>query len=449
MINRSWTISRRSFAKAFAATAAATGLPLWFLERDQAEAAEPPKTTSPNDRPGIAVVGCGGRGTGVARDSMRFGNILAVCDADQAHAEAGVKAFTKDGKKPQIYSDFRKILERDDIHIVVNGTPDHWHTLNNLAAVKAKKDVYSEKPLTLTVDEGKRLVQAVRANKAVLQTGTQQRSDKNFRLACELVRNKRIGKLEKIVVWLPAGLHGGPFKPVPVPANLNWDYWLGQAPQVEYMKERCHRDFRFWLEYSGGTITDWGAHHNDIAFWATGLKGPDSVEGKVLVPPVPGGFTAFSEYEVQFTYSSGVKHYLKTTKDDSIFGGVINKEGQRNGIRFEGSDGWIWVRRGAIECSNEELLSTPLPASAERLYVSTDHMGNFFDCVRSRKDPICDVETGHRSASECHLAVISLRLGRKLQWDVEREEFTGDGAKDANAWVAREQRKPYDYSWAS
>jgi predicted dehydrogenase len=232
-----------------------------------------------------------------------------------------------------------------------------------------------------------------------------------------------------------------------VPPGLNWDYWQGQAPATDYVKERCHTNFRFWLEYSGGTITDWGAHHNDIAFWATGMKGPSEVEAKVLVQPVPGGYTAPSEYEVLFTYSNGVKHYIKTTKDDSIFGGVINQNGQRNGIKFEGTEGWIWVRRGALEASKDEIITTPLPATAERLYVSNNHMRNFFDCVRSRKDPICDVETGHRSASECHLAQIALRLGRKLQWDAEREQFTGDGAADANRWVAREQRKPYDYSF--
>ncbi len=442
-------ISRRSFLKTCAATAAATGLPGWFLERDQALAAAAPARLGPNDRPGIALVGCGGRGTGVAQDAVRFGEMLAVCDVDKGHAERAAKGFAKDGKTPGQYSDFLKVMERDDIHVIVNGTPDHWHTLVNLAATKARKDVYSEKPLTLTVDEGKRLVRAVRANRVVLQTGTQQRSDRNFRLACELVRNGRIGKLQQIVVWVPAGLRGGPFASSPVPAGLDWDRWLGQAPKVDYVKERCHTTFRYWLEYSGGTITDWGAHHNDIAFWGTGLKGPDEVEGKVLVQPVPGGYTAFPEYEILFTYANGVKHYLKTTKDDNIFGGEVNPKGQRNGVRFEGTDGWIWVRRGAIEASTEELLRTPLPASAERLTLSRDHMGNFFESVRSRKDPICDVETGHRSASECHLAVIALRLGRNLKWNVEREEFVGDGAAEASAHLAREMRKPYDYSFVS
>ncbi len=441
------SLSRRSFVKTCLASAAATGLPAWFLEQDRAMAAAAPKALGPNDRPGIALVGCGGQGSGDAANACRFGDILAVCDVDRRHAENAAKRLTKNGKTPEILSDFRKVMEREDIHVVINGTPDHWHTLVNLAAARAKKDIYSEKPLTLTVDEGKRLVQAVRANKVVLQTGTQQRSDRNFRLACELVRNQRIGRLQQIVVWLPAGLRGGPFASSPVPEGLDWDYWQGQAPKVDYVKERCHVTFRYWLEYSGGTITDWGAHHNDIAFWATGMKGPDAVEAKALAQPVPGGYTAFSEYEVQFTYSNGVRHFIKTTRDDNIFGGVVNQQGQRNGIRFEGTEGWIWVRRGAIEASKDEILTAPLPSGAERLYVSQDHMGNFFECVRSRKDPICDVETGHRSASECHLAQIALRLGRKLQWSVEREEFTGEGAGEANQWVARPMRQPYDYSF--
>ncbi|MBU6400687.1 MAG: Gfo/Idh/MocA family oxidoreductase, partial [Verrucomicrobia bacterium] len=350
-------------------------------------------------------------------------------------------------RTPAVFGDFRKVMERDDIHIIVNGTPDHWHTLVNLAAAHARKDVYAEKPLTLTIAEGQRLIQAVRANQVVLQTGTQQRSDRRFRLACELVRNQRIGKLQQILVWLPAGLRGGPFRSSPVPDGLNWDYWQGQAPRHDYIKERCHLYFRYWLEYSGGTITDWGAHHNDIAFWATGLEGPDTVEGKVLVQPIPGGYTAPSEYEVQFTYANGVRHVIKTTTDDNIYGGVVNANGQRNGIRFEGTDGWIWVTRGDIEASNDDILTTPLPANAERLYVSNNHMGNFFDCVRTRKDPICPVETGHRSASECHLAQIALRLGHQLHWEVDREQFVGDHADAANAWVARAMRKPYDYSF--
>ncbi|WCJ60599.1 Gfo/Idh/MocA family oxidoreductase [Fontisphaera persica] len=446
MTAKRFYISRRSFSKSVALAAAAAGLPVWFYEEAQAQPATPP-ARSAEEKFGLALVGCGGRGTGVAMEALQYGELRAICDVDRRHLERAAAEFKKRNQNPDLVTDFRKLMERDDIHVILNGTPDHWHTLVNLAAARARKDIYSEKPLTLTVAEGQELVKAVKKYKVVLQTGTQQRSDAKFRLACELVRNRRIGQLKTITVWLPAGLHGGPFAPAPVPEGLDWDYWQGQAPAVPYVKERCHVTFRYFLEYSGGTITDWGAHHNDIAFWATGFNGPSAVRGKVLVAPVPGGYTAPSEYEVEFQYPNGVLHYIKTTKDDNIFGGVVNPNGQRNGIRFEGTEGWIWVRRGAIEASQEEILTTPLPANAERLYVSRNHMENFFECVRSRKAPICDVETGHRSASECHLAQIALRLGRPLRWDANKERFVGEGAKEANTHLARPMRKPYDYSF--
>lgn len=440
-------VSRRSFLRRGAILAAASGLPAWFVERELARAGEPARRPRPNDRPGIALIGCGGMGRGDANNALRFGDLMAVCDVDEGHAEAAAKQFTRDGRAPARYSDFRKVLERDDIQVIIQATPDHWHTLVNMAAVRAKKDVYGEKPLTLTIDEGRRLAQAVRENRAVLQTGSQQRSDRRFRLVTELVRNGRLGKLRQVTVYLPAGLRGGPFAPSPAPAGLNWDYWLGQAPRVDYVKERCHTTFRYWLDYSGGTMTDWGAHHNDIARWAIGLEGPVAIEAQVRAEPVPGGYTAISEYEVVFTYANGVRHIVKTTPDDNIFGGVVKRDGQRNGLRFEGTDGWIWVNRGDLEASDEALLSTPLPASAPRLEVSNDHMGNFFECVRTRRDPICHVEVGHRSASMCHLAAIALALRRKLEWDPAREQFIGDGSAQANARIAREQRRPYDYSF--
>jgi predicted dehydrogenase len=442
-----FNVSRRSFLRNCSVAAVATGLPVWFFEREVAVAAVPQKPLGANDRPGIALVGCGGMGRGDAGNASRFGEILAVCDVDEKHVDAAAKQFTKDGKTPVKYNDFRKVMERDDIHVVITATPDHWHTLVNLAATKAGKDVYAEKPLTLTIDEGKRLVRAVRKHKTVLQTGSQQRSDGRFHLACELVRNGRIGKLKEVTVWLPAGLREGPFKPQPVPTELNWDFWLGQAPKVDYLPQRCHTMFRYWYDYSGGTMTDWGAHHNDIALWAIGLPGPAEVEGKALAQPIPGGYTAISEYEVKFTYPNGVVHNARTTKADNIFGGVEEPEGQRNGVRFEGTDGWLWVNRGNLRASDKGLIETALPDSAQRLYKSEDHMGNFFDCVRTRKLPICEVEVGHRGASVCHLGAIALRTGLKLKWDSAREKFVGENAKEGNRFLAREMRKPYDYSF--
>lgn len=443
-------ISRRRFLHRVSGIAAGTALPMWFIEREVARAAEETKAvTSPNARPRVALIGSGGQGTGDATNSLRFCDIVAVCDVDSKHADGAIASLTKDGKKPEKFSDFRKLLERDDIDAVINGTPDHWHTLINIGAAKAKKDIYSEKPLTLTIDEGKHVVKAVRDNKVILQTGTQQRSSIRFRMACELVRNGRIGKLKEVNVWLPAGLRAGPFQPKPVPAELNWDFWQGQAPAHDYMPERCHQTFRNWFDYSGGTMTDWGAHHMDIGYWAVGLVAPVSIQGKPLATPIPGGYTTFSEYEVRFEYANGVVFNVRTTADDSPFGGVINPDGQRNGIRFEGSDGWIWVNRDGINASERDLLQAPLPDDAERLYVSNDHMGNFFECVGNRKDPICSVEVGHRSASVCHLGAISLRTGKALQWDPEKELFTGENADEANGYVAREMRKPYDYTFVS
>ena len=444
-----FNISRRAFLRRCGLLAAMTGLPLWFIERQQLSAAETTKNPTPNDRPGIALVGCGGQGKWDATNASAFGDILAVCDVDANRAAAYAENFTVGGKVPAIYHDFRKLMERDDIHIIVNATPDHWHTLVNMAAAKAHKDVYGEKPLTLTIDEGRHLVKAVRANGIVLQTGTQQRSSQRFRLACELVRNGRLGKLQRAQVFLPAGLRDGPFKSSAVPDGLDWDFWQGQTSATAYVKERCHGNFRFWYDYSGGTMTDWGAHHNDIAYWAIGVLAPEKIEARHFAEPIPGGYTTFSEYEVKYTYANGILLQINTTKDDTIYGGVVNPQGQRNGIRFEGTHGWIWVNRDEITASDPQLLRTPLPDNAVRLYKSKDHMGNFIDCVRSRELPICDVETGHRSATMCHLGAIALRTGNKLTWDSTDEKFTGFHAKKANAYVAREMRKPYDYSFVS
>ena len=433
-------LTRRFFIKSSAGLAAAAGLPKWFLERESVYAAEP--KLGPNDKPAVALVGCGGQGRGDARSAARFGQIVAVCDVDKHNLAEGKKMFPE----AKEYADFRKVMERDDIHAIVCGTVDHWHTLVSMAAMRSGKDIYCEKPLTLTIDEGKRLVKTMRDTRRILQTGSQQRSDRRFRLACELVRNGRIGKLKHIDVWLPAGPRRGPFAASQPPEELNWDFWVGQTPKVEYVKERCHGSFRYWWEYSGGTMTDWGAHHNDIALWGLGLdrSGPVTVEGKELVEMIPGGFTASAEYEVKFTYANGVTQTTRSTMGDTPYGGRQG-EGQRNGVRFNGADGWIWVTRGDIGASKPELLEDRPGAGSIQLYESSDHMKNFFDCIRSRKDPICDAEIGHRSASVCHLGVIAVRLGRKLQWDPDKEKFMNDS--DANHWLKREMRDGYGYDF--
>jgi predicted dehydrogenase len=247
----------------------------------------------------------------------------------------------------------------------------------NLGAARAKKDVYAEKPLTLTIDEGRRLVNAVQKSGIVLQTGTQQRSSAAIPAwpanSCATVESESCRPRMSGCRLVCAK---GPFATVSRRRpNLNWDFWLGQAPKVDYVRERCHRTFRFWYDYSGGTMTDWGAHHNDIAYWAIGLLAPEKVESRVLTQPIPGGYDTFSEYEVNYTYANGIQLNIRTTRDESFSGAKLKEDGQRNGIRFEGTEGWIWVNRDGISASDPELLKTPLPENAVRLYSSSNHMG--------------------------------------------------------------------------
>ena len=257
-----------------------------------------------------------------------------------------------------------------------------------------------------------------------------------------------IGKLTHVQSVLPAGPHGGPFAPSAVPAGLDWDFWQGQTRAVEYIQEKCHGSFRYWYDYSGGTMTDWGAHHNDIALWGIGQErsGPTQIEGKPLVEEVPGGYTAASQYRVEYTYANSVKHTCRSVAADNPAGRLTGKLGAEelpNGVKFEGSNGWIFVSREKLEASQPELLSTPLAANAHRLYASNHHLGNFFDCVRSRKAPVAEAEIGHRSVSVCHLGVLALRLGRVLHWDPEHERFVND--KDADRYLVREMRQPWSY----
>jgi predicted dehydrogenase len=434
--------SRRDLIKSASAVAAASMLPAWFIEECRAaEAQKPQPPKSPSEQVRFALIGCGGRGTGDAKEATRFGKVVAICDVDAGHIANAKKTF----KEAEAYSDFRKLLERKDVDAVICGTVDHWHTLVAMAAMKAGKDIYCEKPLTLTIDEGRRLVQVQKETGRILQTGTQQRSDARFRLAVDLIRNGVLGKLQTAEVWLPAGLRKGPFQTSDVPQGFDYEFWQGQTPAVPYVKERTHFSFRYWWEYSGGTMTDWGAHHNDIVLWALGMdgSGPVSIEGKQLVDMIPGGYTAASEYDVTYTYASGVVHRCRSTTASEWNGAVKDKNGQQHGIKFTGSNGWIWVTRGTITASDRELLKTKIPED-KRVYASNDHMGNFVDCVKSRKPTTCPAEVGHRSASVAHLGVTAIRLGRKLNWDPAKEEYVNDS--EASKYIAREMRKPYDYS---
>lgn len=443
MKNKNRYISRHRFLESVGALSVAASLPAWMTAGCATTKGQPSPRLSPNDTIQVGLVGCGPQGTWNALSMEGLGaKVVALCDVDAQHLEQAKERFPE----AQGYEDFRELVNRDDVDAVICGTVDHWHTLVSMAAMKAGKDVYCEKPLTLTIDEGKRLVDMEKKTGRILQTGTQQRSSIYFRMACNLLRNKRIGEIKHVDVWIPAGLREGPFSVSPVPEGFNYDFWMGPTPSVPYVKEHTHWSFRYWWEYSGGTMTDWGAHHNDIVLWALDMdgSGPVSIEGKQLLDMIPGGYTAASEYDVKYTYDNGIVHRCRSTTANDWGGRVKDPDGQQHGIKFTGTDGWIWVTRGEINASDRSILGDELPAGAERVYESTDHRANFLECMRSRKAPICPAEVGHRSTSVGQLGVIAIRLGREIRWDPVREQFNGDA--EAQNYLQRPMRESYDYT---
>lgn len=378
----------------------------------------------------VGVIGTGGRGSDLMRSAVA--NVVAVCDVDSKHlAGAAAEVEKRTGRKPAQYADFRRLLENRDIDAVICGTPDHWHALVTTLACQAGKDVYCEKPLTLTLREGRVMTQVARATRRVVQTGSQQRSDTKFRKGCELVRNGRIGRVKSVKVGLTYVNFNTQVVPdSEPPAELNYDLWLGPAPWRAYNRNRVHYNFRFYWDYSGGQMTNWGAHHLDIAQWGLGMddSGPVEISATATFDEAKR-FEVPVESDITYTYASGVKLFCTQGPD------------RKTGTTFVGEKGWIHVNRGVLEASDEELLGEPLPAEATRLYVSSDHMDNWFDCIKSRKLPICDVEVGHRSSSVCHLGSLAMRLGRPLKWDPVKEEFQGDA--EANAKRFYDYRKPW------
>jgi predicted dehydrogenase len=368
---------------------------------------------------------------------------VAVCDVDKGHREKAVEdvkkaaeAHKKDASDVKAYEDFRELLDRKDVQAVTIATPDHWHVLVAIDALRKGKDVYCEKPLTLTIAEGQALLKVVKGTKAIFQVGSQQRSDDRFRLACELVRNGRLGKIKTVETRI-GGLDPkatGPFKTAPVPDGLDWNFWQGQTGPTDYIPQRCHYEFRWWYDYSGGKMTDWGAHHNDIAQWALGMdeSGPVAVEAEGEANKEPNCYNVHHTFKVTYTYDNGTK--------------LVSTSGGENGVKFIGEDDkWIFVSRSKIEASDgdakaSKLLNEPLKDNAVKLYVSKNHMGNFIDGVNTRKACICTAEVGYRSVSVCHIGVIALRTGKKLKWDPVKEQF--DDA-DANKMLSREMRKPW------
>jgi myo-inositol 2-dehydrogenase / D-chiro-inositol 1-dehydrogenase len=359
-----------------------------------------------------------------------------------------------------IHSDFRRLLEDRNINAVTIGTPDHWHAQVAIAAMRAGKDVYCEKPMTLTIEESKLVARVARETRKIFQVGTQQRTEYagRFRLAAELVRNGRIGRVNRITTLIganPTNPNNRAFPVVPVPEGLDWNFWQGPTGPVDYVAERCHYDFRWWYEYSGGKMTDWGAHHNDIAQWALGMdeSGPISIRGSGAAPATGANFfNCHPTFEVIYIYGNGLSGGEGTRlvcRHGPAEGWPIRepRQGRQavadNGILFEGEDNkWIWVSRSTIQASDRTLLNEELPSGAVRLPRATNHMNNFVSCVRSRETPICHAGIGHRSVSVCHLGVIGTRFfaNTTLRWDPREERFTGDNAEAANRQLSRERR---------
>ncbi|QDT04979.1 Alpha-N-acetylgalactosaminidase [Rubripirellula lacrimiformis] len=417
---------------------------------------------APSDRPVFATIGLRNQGWTITNKSTPFADFAAFADVDETVLGENLeKLEKKTGKKADGYKDYRKVLERDDIDAVMIGAPDHWHTKISVEAMLAGKDVYCEKPLTLTIDEGKLIEKVVKQTGRVFQVGTMQRSenDQRFLKAIALIRDGRIGEIRKVTCGIN-GATGSPVIPaIEVPKGLDWDRWLGPAPKVDYralpeMREgygggvplytNCHYAWRNWYEYSGGQMNDWGAHHVDIATWALGAgdTGPNKV--------TPVSFSLPVDYKdgyptVNDQYNSPTKFEILANMPGDI-PMVITSEGD-NGILFEGTKGRFFVNRGKLAGKPvEDLESNPLPEGAvEEVYggpVSKNHTDNFVAAIKSRKQPISDVWSHNRMLETCHLANISIRLGRALNWDPNARQIIGDD--EANSFLSRESRKGYE-----
>jgi hypothetical protein len=404
---------------------------------------------APSDLMLLGCIGVGRQGVADMQELIYRGleagaRVVAVADVDRhrlEHAQWLVdKIYAAElgtDKPPSCagYRDFRELLVRPDIDGVNIVTPDHWHAAHALAAVNAGKDIYLEKPMTYTIAEGQKLARAVRKNKRVLQVGSQQRSGIYFRTACELVRNGRLGRLQTIQVLLPVDVGQGEPGPMPVPKNLDYDNWLGPAPEAPFSVDRTHPQHSFerpgWLQiepYCRGMITGWGAHMNDVAQWGNGTDdtGPVDFEGRADFPQ-RGIFNVHTTFHVEALYANGVRLIMKSEEPGSVV--------------FEGERGRIHVQRDKLEASDPAILREKVGDGETKLYVSNNHMRNFLECMRSRKEPAAPVEVGHRSNSIGVLAHIAMKLGRKLRWDPQAERFIGDD--EANGWLDLPHRAPW------
>ncbi|HEO72449.1 MAG TPA: Gfo/Idh/MocA family oxidoreductase [Candidatus Hydrogenedentes bacterium] len=402
---------------------------------------------APANRIALGFIGLGSHGVAANLHNMMGQSdtqVVALCDVDQERVAGAQEIVTRHYAEAQrsgawracaTTRDWRELVARDDLDAIVVSTPDHWHVPIALAAVRSGRDVYCEKPLTLTVAEGRVLSDAVRRYARVFQTGSEFRAQANLLQAAELVRNGRLGKLHTIVVYLP----GGPdenvleWQPTPVPKGFDYDMWLGPAPWAPYHPKRCHYQFRWILDYSGGQLTDWGGHLVDQAQWAndTEYTGPIRVEGEGVFPP-RGLYDVATDFRVTYTYRNGVT-LICTSQPRDLAGS----------IRFEGSQGWVLATYGqGIKAEPAVLLDERFGPDDVRLYTCrSGPERNFLDCVKTRRDPYYPAEVGHRSVTICHLGNIAMRLRRKLRWNPDEERFVDDA--EANRMLGRVMRSPW------
>jgi len=429
---RSGKMTRREFLKK-AGTGTAAGIAFPYVIPSSALGAN--NGVAPSNRIAVGCIGVGPQGTGLMSAALGHpeAQVVAVCDVNALRREAARNAVNSryNNSDCVVYNDFRELLAREDIDAVIIAAPDHWHVPLGVAAAEAGKDMYIEKPLMLSLSQGQALRRAIERNGRVFQYGTQQRSSREFRFACELVHNARIGELRTIKVGSPASVVSETLTASPVPEWLDYDLWLGPAPWAPFSEKRIINAY-WWhnSDYALGFVAGWGIHHVDIAQWAVGAdaSGPIEVEGSGEFPAV-GFCDCAVKWNVQMRYADGV--ILDYTD-----------EGQnRHGIRFEGTEGWIHVARGLLEASSPKLLESRFGPGDVRLYKSLNHMGNFLECVRTRARTVCPIDVAVRSDMICHLSDIAMRLGRKLRWHPARERFVND--VQADRMLTRAMRSPW------
>ena len=439
-MKRTPRLSRRGFLKTAAVTAGAVAVPNIV----PASALGLDGTTAPSNRLVLGCIGVGSQGSGNMGQFLEQQEvqIVAVCDVDRAHREKaqGTVNETYSNRDCAGYNDFRELIARGDLDAVSIAVPDHWHAIPAIAAAEAGLDLYAEKPLALTIRQGRAMVEAVHKNNRVWQTGSWQRSQNHFRHACELVRSGRIGDVHTVKVGLPTGKPIGPQPEMPVPDGFDYEFWLGPAPWEPYTKERCHWNFRWILDYSGGQLTDWAAHHVDIANWGMGTEGtgPVRMEG-VGNFPREGLWDAATEYQLVAKYAPGASPVAPRGFEMHI---QNEHEGWPMGTRFEGSDGWIWVDRGGrLQSEPENLKTSVIGENDVQLYNSDNHFRNFIECTRSRKETVAPISAAHHAINLAHLGNISMLLERALDWNPKKEEFEGDPI--ANRMLDRAMRGPW------